>query len=129
MKIENQVCSLESSKLLAELGLEVASYFVRLNTDGANTIMSAKDGWRGAPAYTVAELGQMLPDWIKLSSSYSFNCLNHYGEWITWYENEYGDHLGNGQSMREADARALLLIWLIKNKLVDVAVLNKRMEK
>jgi hypothetical protein len=80
MKIEDQVCSLDLAKRLKELGVKQESYFrhVRLFGSGENYQVWRIDGWDkhlpssqleqvekmwldGIPAFTVAELGELLP--------------------------------------------------------------------
>jgi len=87
-----------------------------------------------ASAFTVAELGEMLPHYIPADvdermSPYHFRCgrdkINDTRRWILYYiQNSNvgsGRILGNEFLVKEeseANARALMLIWLIKNKKV-----------
>lgn len=128
MKMEKQVVSLESAQRLAELGVsrhclfywelnKANKYFKGRVAYGDPSIDNA---WSiPFPAYTVAELGEMLPGHIasKAGTHYLLSTVNNYGEMIVWYENEWGDNF-KGESFNddsEADARALMLVWLIEN--------------
>jgi hypothetical protein len=115
MKLEDQVCSLENSKKLDELGVKVESYFTWLSDPirGDRVQMRGLMADSVSPAYTVAELGEMLPDEI---AGYRENNL-----WVS--ECPDSDFLYK-ESKTEADARALMLIWLIENKHVDAKELN-----
>lgn len=66
MKLENQVCTLEQGKKLRELGIEMNSYFLFGESSDFAAPFEAwiVDGNEDVfyPAFTVAELGVMLPD-------------------------------------------------------------------
>jgi len=87
MKLENQVTSLELSKKLKELGVKQESlfywesYYLPITTSRHNTLISSKDIGAKEPverrgflvsklirysAFTVAELGEMLPASLKM---------------------------------------------------------------
>lgn len=130
--LEDQVCSLENGQKLAELGVKVNSYFkyegvfYRSNANISTPdfyelhppIGGRKSGYYygyGISAYTVAELGQMLN--IKgLAPEFGTTCC---GGWWCCCKDYYGFE------RTEADARALMLIWLIENGHIDVEELNK----
>ena len=126
MNLENQVCSLELSKRLKELGVKQESLFYYQNqpfNDGTNDIgicikeiISANNGNSimntysmdefDEPiysAFTVAELGEML-QWEKL---YIFNVPEKLLKYV------------DGRNT-EADARAKMLIYLLENKLMEL---------
>ena len=76
MKLENQVCSLENAKKLAELGVTAESYFDWWNNGHKNKDVIIRKGGENmlnrsleniAPAYTVAELLNMLQKWRNAS--------------------------------------------------------------
>ena len=71
------------------------------------------------PTYTVAELGEMLPVRIGESNYGSFKA----GKAKVMYSCRYND-LVNFMELKEANARAKLLIWLIENNHVNVEDLN-----
>jgi hypothetical protein len=147
MKLEDQVCSLELAKKLKELGVKQESYFywVEWGTDKAlrvfhGEIRTAEPITRIASAYTVAELGEMLPK--KLENHYKVKTMYPFKKggvvWLRCYFNERSSEAGvsyNGYmnlknkeydseqywhgelADTEADARAKMLIYLIENNL------------
>jgi hypothetical protein len=136
MKLENQVVSLELAKRLKELGFEQNSLFWwqkwvqddwklshyrefnginskgQVEVSGFEMIKGIADDTDDAcSAYTVAELGEMLP--IYYSTFFDGN---------TWNVDEEGskldDVLEELSAETEADARAKLLIYLKENNLI-----------
>jgi len=130
MKLESQVVSLELSKRLKELGVKQGSLFTWVESIGANETYDdgTKNGeykltrFDGAvsnfhamgfeskehpmfSAFTVAELGEMLPHMIQKPPKT--------GDGKKWYVAPT-----NGFFETEADARAALLIYLLENKLI-----------
>lgn len=121
MKLEDQVVSLELAKKLKELGVKQESLFwwhecqrpedghvwsyienyYRIDTDRAFEEVVA--------AFTVAELGEMLPPGRKSWRYTDFDGCK-------WMCEQVGHH---EEAATEADARAKMLIYLIENKLVD----------
>ena len=126
MKLEDQVCGLENAKKLGELGVKAESHFLRSTWNGKpSKIIEASDrmnhtprcGKWFIPAYTVAELGEMLGKvslayiqsiWLsemdKAAIGYAVNC--YHPKWKN-------GHFEKADT--EADARALMLIYLIEN--------------
>lgn len=116
MKIENQVVSLELSKKIKELGVKQDSLFSWWCDSYA---FSEKSRWmildskterqgivNGISAFTVAELGELLPEGFN-SSRYEENgwlCQASLG----------GKYF---EEKTEADARAKMLIYLLENKI------------
>jgi len=138
MKIENQVCSLELAKKLKELGFEQESLFIYFyDGDG----WSIRDWNEPIPAniaeknydfiysaYTVAELGEMLPMFLTAEQ---MGNAPEYGEmYLEMWHDSYGWALtyrnDNEQSVleepirekTEADGRATMLIYLKENNLI-----------
>ena len=125
MNLESQVASLELSKRLKELGVKQESLwwwcfhtdkkqnFKRLESSpcgfGGNCgNKNAPLGWC-CSAFTVAELGEMLPDWIV-----SLRLDGNRG-WVCYDD----DKVGNDSELEisdvtEANARAKMLIHLIE---------------
>ena len=129
MKIENQVTSLELSKKLKELGFEQESLFRHLVTISGFEKIESSYHYRKKfedvfgkvveeyPAYTVAELGEMLPRYIK----------DNYENTLTMYKCDAGYHVEYScekqllrfeQAETESDARAKMLIYLKENNLL-----------
>lgn len=124
MNLEQQVTSLELSKRLKELNLKQESLFCWSEINEFNKIY-----YRGNPAfydpkdysaYTVAELGEMLPAMVN----------NKILTIIKYIEDDYFtsyDYISSGDheesfyvqtESNEANARAKMLIHLIENNLV-----------
>ena len=66
MKLEDQVCSFELAKQLKEFGVKQDSYFVYTMSENTNISIIPHDELDGMyafkwAAFTVAELGEMLP--------------------------------------------------------------------
>jgi hypothetical protein len=132
MKLEDQVVSLELAKKLKELGVKQESLFSWFKEDySEKTRLSARESYeesmimaenwsRISSAYTVAELGEMLPPGygshkvadILYSSEQTephveFSCTSPYKHPPT-------------VTHTEADARAKMLISLIENNIIMV---------
>lgn len=129
MNLEEQVCSLELSKKLKELGVKQESQFYWIEGEKEhylcmkrNTIYYdinnliplnlklCKDD-KIYSAFTVAELGEILPVFYK---SHKFFDL-----WYCEYTDQY-NHVDRCTAETEADARAKMKIYLIENKLVVI---------
>ena len=129
MNIEDQVCGLENAKRLKELGLKWESLFsygfnplltqVRVYTtcDGVDFL---------APAYTVAELFEMLPKESVIHRTI-LNTGWHFECGCMEYNYVEGDKLyvRKMEALTMADSAALMLIWLIENNHVSVKELNE----
>lgn len=121
MKLEDQVTNLELSKKLKELGVKQESLFYWIPNKNKKMVIlpvvhdSLVMYENGYSAFTVAELGEMFQDCYKndkywklpwsIKDFYSF-------KWCSEVDNR-GSHI-------EADARAILLIYLIENKLIKI---------
>lgn len=109
MKIENQCVSLELAKRLNELGIKQESFFhwsyqwknhptLKRKTQSNNLKKLS------ISAFTVAELGEMLP-------YYSYETIKS----INWVEFRCDHFHMSFRHDNEANARALMIIWLIEN--------------
>jgi hypothetical protein len=125
MKLEQQVCSLELSKRLKELGVKQESLFVwrlamddKWHLEDTERVYSSKR--EKCSAFTVAELGEMLPSNVNIFKK-NRQLRSHRNSmfWVVDYlpSDEYIVKTGKN----EADARAKMLIYLIENKLMGVA--------
>jgi hypothetical protein len=130
MPIEQQVCSYELAKQLAELGVRQESVFWwvdrKLTYTGGRASHAPRQG--GIAAFTAAELGEMLPDEVIIPSK---NGKPH-THWL-----RFGRYRGAGhrfwcaypggtaqtnleeRAHTEADARAQLLIYLLEHHLLS----------
>jgi hypothetical protein len=122
MKLEQQVCSLDLSRKLKELGAKQESLFWWNWGDfGESSILSMDNHPRtnvmphvekhAASAFTVAELGEMLP----LENVYP-NIVKTIEPNGTWAINFTAHHQNHADT--EADARAKMLCYLVENKLI-----------
>lgn len=113
MELKNQVVSLELSKKLKDLWVEQNSLFyhdIKLEKVAwSGDIQSAPVDFKGRyySAFTVAELGEMLP---QLVSSY------RYEKWTCTMTNS--SEMTTYTANTEADARAKMLIYLLENNLL-----------
>ena len=132
MTPDKMTCSREMGLALQERGVTVESLFSHYHCDNADivtlTVACCRNDRIIAPAYTVAELGEMLPSEVKgRALYYSLKIQNYHGKWMSWYENEYWDSLNEktivGHS--EADNRAKMLLWLIDNGHLKVEYINE----
>lgn len=138
MKLEEQVCSLELAKRLKELGVKQDSYFYWVETPIITPpqyeLGSAKEiaSWAGPyekankiSAFTVAELGKMLPKKLEhlkqnpnlLRLEFGFQCdisiAYYYDTEMTNKRIELSE-----RDKAEANARAKMLIYLIENNII-----------
>lgn len=132
MKLEEQVTSLKLSKKLKELGVKQESLFAwaNVNQGGKNWKMEViKNDFQAlnefVSAFTVAELGEMLPGEIKTKAfgcghtNWMIQCgwtvLEHY---LTYHCMNCQEEIESFEDKNEADVRAKMLIYLLENKLI-----------
>lgn len=134
MKLENQVCSLELSEKLKSLGVSQKSLFywwkygdnpvLAIKTSNDQAIRSIKNfdyfttaghkDYEYCSAFTVAELGEMLPYGY---SSYKtrINCFSCH-----FTKTEKNRNIDETIDNNEANCRAKMLIYLLENKLIKL---------
>ncbi len=126
MELEKQVVSLELARRLKELGVRQQSVFY---WDEGNGVEDRLEYSPGTPllelvsAFTVAELGEMLPGEIEQAEqSYWFTSErmldNSWG--VGFRMNGTRDISFVQDATTEADARAKMLVYLLENKLIIV---------
>jgi len=136
MELKDQVCSLILAKRLKELGVEQDSYFYYYNrspkgeesdwiiTDLNDYMLFSSSNHEEFSAFTVAELGEMLPESLNLEGigDYIFITKGHEkNKWSIVYRRGNGDFVcGFSTESSEADARANMLIYLIENGLINL---------
>jgi|TARA_Y100000310_G_C20704007_1_gene833010 hypothetical protein len=138
--IEQQVCSLEPSIQLKELGVPQESvwYWYRGSTTDASyslgdtadvmnnsLIPLVKDQWDAFSAYTVAELGELLVNYDigkiqKVGNKWVIGAVRDRDETDRNGINEYIVKRVDIWDNSEANARAKMLIYLLENKLIKV---------
>lgn len=114
MKLEQQVCSLELSQKLKMLGVKQESLFWWVNGHGRMELHNYATDSDALSAFTVAELGEMLPNPIT-------SVHRAKNEWVCGYSRPqpHNDQIVLEGAI-EADARAAMLIYLIEQKLITV---------
>lgn len=113
MKLEDQVCSLDLAKNLKELGVKQESLFYWETCADQKRIIyapSRDENDKHFPAFTVAELGWMLPEHSSSEKNQDGSFNGYY------YQNEHQPIY----SESEADVRAKMLIYLIENNLMEL---------
>ena len=139
MKLGDQVVSLELSKKLRELGVKQESLFYwqysmtlppNKNGEFQNWYVNYGDtsvSNDALPAYTVAELGAMLPFTIGATATgqekediWYLGCHKAKEWWNVEYSNIYSDLFHQTSADTEADARAKMLIYLLEQGLVKL---------
>jgi len=123
MEISKQCCSLEQAKRLKELGVKQDSIAVWFNSSVGLCLLyrtsdfTFENEWA---AFTVAELGEMLPHSPLPNTGNSWNWYHRY----CWKGHSVG-YTAYGQEpiqqdwfATEAQARAAMLIYLLENKLI-----------
>ena len=142
MKLQDQVSSLELSKKLKELGVMQCNIWYWQKQKSWFIHQHKPDRDENYSAFTVAELGEMLPEAIRIKKQFRMLTLlkrETTNEKTRQTEMVYGYYYfdcvdGEGckdqtpeipeYDINEADARAKMLIHLIENKLVDVKTLT-----
>lgn len=135
MKIEDQVCSVEPSIKLKELGVKHESYFYWVCIPGGTyrkivpwEYQFKNPNCKYMAAYSIAELGEMLPRDTaseKICDG-EFVCRMSMSEDGDTFWDE--KHMQSGEDLvyknfhaeTEADARAKMLIYLLENKLIKL---------
>ena len=117
MELKDQVCSLESARKLKELGVKQESLFYWHETarlDGINNFNQSKINSKYCySAFTVAELGDMLPEMVDNLQILTWK--KTWREQMTYFC-EHRDNVFSAET--EAEARAKMLIYLLENKLI-----------
>lgn len=139
MKLEQQVCSLDLAKRLKELGVNQDSIYIWTTRTEPATLWSLDryeehfgddigSGYDEFPSFTVAELGEMLPESVNPKNDYEYFLeIGHdsYGWYIVYRSEPDEERIMSdlGEILRddsEANARAKMLIYLIENNLIKI---------
>lgn len=126
MQLENQVVSLEIAKKLKELGVKQESYFFWVIVNGSWVISGGYElldeelRMETYSAFTVAELGEMLPEKCFVTDKQD-------GKWWNVKYLDPHDVSKNYTTAHEgeADARGKMLIYLLENNLIDKKAYEK----
>ena len=150
MKLKNQVSTLEQSEKLLSLGVCRNSQFFHkylgISDNGAEwdvvcdeNLKCYSDTENHIPAFTVAELGVMLPSELLSTEQLVKFLLLQFEK--PWFENESyachyievdyaydrGSYIHSQLGSTEAEARAAMLIYLLENNLTTAAEVNERL--
>jgi hypothetical protein len=151
MNIEKQLCTISQSRRLKELGVLQESQCCHyqeqtprnpnlheygwpqenmpwhISTTGKRSRISGNSVLYEYSAFSVAELGQLLPDLLSTDRQYELVCVKEDDCWLVMYVagNDLCDVLHKKAAKNEADAKATMLIYLLENKLVDVSICNE----
>lgn len=150
MKLEDQVCSLEYAKKLKELGVKQESCFYWSKPFDSNNYYTgdkleiSSSLWlqyndmeeaKVYSAFTVAELGKMLPKKIKYkprNGCFGFAKIGTDSQRLFYEEFSLTEGFkGICESLTgstEANARAKMLVRIIENEYVTIEEINKNME-
>lgn len=131
MDISQQVTNQELSAKLKALGVKQESFWYWTGPKNRIDIYQSKLGHEHAcSAFSVAELGIALPEdtpsdktacWMQVTEDGDGDCF-----WDRFCErDDFTPHLIL-EGKNEADKRALMLIYCIENKLIDVSSVNAR---
>jgi len=120
MRLEDQVVSLELAKKLKELGIDQEAgcgfywhkdKLVFAHSECGNHAIGDWNNY--IAAFTVAELGEMLP---RFYESHRTNGITPEIEWTCQYKED--GKVTHQVSNTEADARAKMLVYLLENGLM-----------
>lgn len=119
MKLEKQLVNLELSQKIKDLGVKQESLFYWIQDMGGEYFLGTKKQMESHKvlryvqkhysAFTVAELGEMLPEYIKT--------WKRMDKFIISRELERPPYITVEKT--EADARAKMLIYLLENNLIN----------
>jgi len=124
MKLQDQCCTREQGQRLIELGVKPNAAFwwmPKKNHIHGECIRYGYHGYAIAPAFNVAELGEMLPSIPAISPKrdYAWYHRNNWRGHSVGYSHVGGEeHIESDWYETEAQARAALLIHLLENKLI-----------
>lgn len=129
MELEKQVCPLELAKKLKELGVPQTAYWSwvfrkgRYEQEHATYLLETGSAYNFRPdrlwsAFTVAELGEMLPSDVGVVSLKMGKSVDGY--WVSYCLTLTDGSLAGEvvKAETEADARAKCLIYLLENGLL-----------
>ena len=131
MKISNQTSSHELSQRLCELGVKKKSIFWYKPGGKYPTLLL--EGERSTTgyyrAYTVAELGRILPERIIIDGRAKvLRTFKTLSTWYVKYEDYETDDTEFWEKGKEANARARMVIYLVENNLLTFKPVWKQLK-
>jgi len=124
MNASQQVCTREQGERLKELGVTALSLFAYQREGGIVISHYAPEPFEwlsNPPAFTVAELGQMLN-----SEEYTIRRGSELSEYANWEWCNDDNEAAYGLFASEAEARADRLIVLLESSVVTIEQVNAR---
>ena len=125
----NGCCDLEYAEELRDLGIKQESlwYWHNFGDKEKDCYKLGHKGdsrWRLYSAFTVAELGELLPVYIELKGRGSayLDSFKHTDCWVISYRVGRARADTREEAGTEANARAKMLIYLIKNNLIRLGI-------
>lgn len=118
MELSKQIVSLELAKKLKELGVKQESLHLWQYVyahKGYEIDNGDLDPSMTFSAFTVAELGEMLPEYANVNGMQTWFCDKENGKWRCGFR--YNINTVQ-KADTESDARAKMLIYLLENKLI-----------
>jgi hypothetical protein len=137
MTIQQQVCTLEQAKRLSQLGIRqgLSVFFYDTYVDNQRLVMNStpEDGYLPDPdntcfsAFTVAELGVMLPENINcFKSNGKFEVSAHKWQYpVKQIQEGFNFFVVKGDT--EAECKSAMLITLLKQNLITADEVNARL--
>lgn len=126
MSIEKQVTNPTISKRLKEMLVRQSSYFFwvdgalwdeTMQSDYESPMTPSRDKW--VSAFTVAELGEMLPRYTKCWQWHDLDKVDDKGkEGKPYWNCEHEEFRAQETANTEADARGKMLIYLLEKELI-----------
>jgi hypothetical protein len=147
MELVKQACTRKQAQKLREMGIgqDYEGQLVWIENEFLSSKRIQSETWHLLPravaddvgfnqccnAFTVAELGQMLPDMIVTERQYELWCIKEDDCWLTRYiaGNDVNNYLYKNASVTEAESRAEMLIYLMTDKRITADEANARLRK
>jgi len=121
MKLEDQVISIKLATKLKELGVKQESVWwwnhIIQEEDLDEWMLDDFNHGSGSSAFTVAELGELLPNGLVTGRRKQWFSVTQNG-YIYFDDGTWFEHFSVIRGDTEANARAKALIWLKENKLL-----------
>jgi len=138
MKIKQQVANLELSKQLEKLGVKQESVWywatgkamkgyelflgekILPDYEECKKLWKKECTWKLVSAFTVSELGELLPDAVATYRYKTYDDDRDIWACIKYVEGNHEKYEYVVHTKTEANVRAKMLIYLIKNKLIKL---------
>jgi len=118
MQLKDQCCTKEQALRLIELGVKADATFWHMKAKDGTHGEYVAYGWTSeaiAPAYNVAELGEILP-----TETYTVRTGSQSSAYANWEWIDQGSDRALGLFTTEAEARADQLIYLLERNMVEL---------